>query len=516
MHMTGRPPLTRRSLLRLAVLGIAGAALSACRAPEAEPPPAPPRAAPVVPTLERASTATVLVGADIGSLDPQFAISKLDQSVHRHLFEPLIGGVGGPPQPGLAIGWQRVAPTAWEIRLREGASLDAEAVAYTVERGLSRSVRALEPALADMEVQRAEVVDRQTVRLHTRTPSGVLPTWLQKVLVLAPSHYQGLPLDRAAREPLGNGPYRLVEWARGSHLVLEAQQSQARVRTLLWRVEPDPAARVAAVREGRADLAIDIPLDVAAAAQGVGIASAPSLRKVFLGMGTTSGDQPALHEVRVRQAIVLALDWDRVVRETLGGQAVRATSLYNPPNGTGAGSPAHDPGRARVLLAEAGYPSGLEVLLEGPRDTYGRDEAVLNTLAASLAEVGIRADVRPSAFTPMLGRIRLRQMHGLFLLGLGDEWEPALEAHLAFGSALDNGTDWASPVYDRLHNEVLTLDDPAERRPRLLEMEQVLVAEAPLSLGYHPLHTAAVGPRLAAWAPRPDGLVLLDGAALQA
>jgi peptide/nickel transport system substrate-binding protein len=100
----------------------------------------------------------------------------------------------------------------------------------------------------------------------------------------------------------------------------------------------------------------------------------------------------------VREALDLALDRQELIQRVFGGHTQPATQLV-PPTIVGY-DPTIEPtgvdrSRARLLLAEAGHPEGLEIRLDGPNNRYARDREMLDELSRQLALVGVSA--RPNA-----------------------------------------------------------------------------------------------------------------------
>src|SRR5262249_5703758 len=147
---------------------------------------------------------------------------------------------------------------------------------------------------------------------------------------------------------------------------------------------------------GRADLADHVPAADVPRLRGVGsldVISRPSGRVLFLAPRV---DKKPFDDLRVREAIDLALDREELIQPTLPGMALAASQIVSPavvgcdPART---HPKPDRDRARALLREAGYPDGFAVRLDGPSNRYVNDVEVLREIARQLATVGVRAEV---------------------------------------------------------------------------------------------------------------------------
>ena len=125
----------------------------------------------------------------------------------------------------------------------------------------------------------------------------------------------------------------------------------------------------------------------------------------------------------VRQAVAHAINGPAILQTTMRGAAEPAAQLVSPVmNGSSedlSERPAHDPQRARELLAEAGYPDGFEFLLKCCNDRYINDESVCQATVAMLAQVGLDATLDAIPVRNHWGELRADN-YDMYLLG----WSP--------------------------------------------------------------------------------------------
>jgi peptide/nickel transport system substrate-binding protein len=187
--------------------------------------------------------------------------------------------------------------------------------------------------------------------------------------VVPKAYYQKVGTDGFKVHPIGAGPYRLVKQVLGSELELEAVPDYWRrtpsVKTIVVRAVPEGAVRVAQLQTGEVDVANVIPGELLAA-----VKADARLRPVALKSGPgwlelTSFDRPdsPLRDLRVREAISLAIDRQAISDAEMGGQgAIEGNwipedwpgALKRPP-------PPTDLPTARLRLIQAGYPNGFDI-----------------------------------------------------------------------------------------------------------------------------------------------------------
>ena len=211
--------------------------------------------------------------------------------------------------------------------------------------------------------------------------------------------------DLMNERPVGTGPFRAIEHVPGKHLRLERHdgyfaggpKSPAKVDRVEIRFIGDAQTRVAETVAGGLDLIMNVARDQAEQLRGLPslqIASVESNLFALLRINTLPATPvPQLRDVRVRRAIMHAIDRQAIAIYLLG-ESARVLHVECVPSDFGCGDEGvprydYDPGKARQLLAEAGYPEGFALDIHASRDR-NRTEAIIGYLNA----VGIRARLR--------------------------------------------------------------------------------------------------------------------------
>ncbi|MBI2161447.1 MAG: hypothetical protein HYU25_13910 [Candidatus Rokubacteria bacterium] len=163
-----------------------------------------------------------------------------------------------------------VAPTTWEVKLRKGVKFhngedfNAESVKYSLER-LAGGQGKLRGATFFAPIDRVEIVDPYTVRVHTKKPwpTFTVVMTFNQASMYPPNAYKDKDTTFISRNPIGTGPYKLVRWQKDEEIVLEANDAYWRgapkIKTVVFKPIPEDAVRVAALQNGEIDVAVNIP-----------------------------------------------------------------------------------------------------------------------------------------------------------------------------------------------------------------------------------------------------------------
>jgi len=472
-------------------------------------------------------------GVDPTTLDTMNQQETPASVVAAHIFDTLVERDQNLKiVPALAAELPKlVAPTVWEVKLRKGVKFhngeefNAESVKFSLER-------AKEPAMRGSSnfkpIERVEIVDPYTVRVHTVKPWPIFVNALtQRQASIYPAKaYAGKDTQFISKNPIGTGPYRFVRWNKDEEIVLEANEQYWRgaphVRTVVFRPIPDDAVRVAALQNGEVDVAVNIPphlANIIANHPKVFLSTAPSIRTIQLMFYTHQFDaqnkligpyQGPTADKRVRQAITSAIDADEIVKSVLDGKAQRVATLL--PNMHFGFDPSLKPikpdlARTKKLLAEAGYPNGLELVLNSPQGRYVRDKEVAEAVAGQLTKAGIKTQLKTYEFVNYLNNMVYTHKAGpVWLIGWG---QPTMDAEGIYvplfrsGSLLSN---YYNPDLDGLVDEAQRTMDEKKRLEIYRRINRLWIDDAAAVPLYQQLDLYGASKRLN-WKARSDELI---------
>jgi peptide/nickel transport system substrate-binding protein len=424
-----------------------------------------------------------------------------------------------------------VSPQVWEIQLRRGAKFhngedfNADSVKFSLERAKDPKMRGSSNFKL---IERVEIVDPYTVRVHTTKP---WPTFIPSMNhpqapMYPPKAYADKDTTYISRNPIGTGPYKLVRWSTDEEIVLEANdgyfRGAPRIKTVVFRPIPDDSVRVAALQNGEVDVAVNIPphlANIIANHPKLFLSTAPSIRTIQLMFYTHQYDaqnklvgpyQGPTVDKRVRQAITYALDVDEIIKGVLDGKAMRvATMLPSMHFGFDPGLKPikQDLAKARKLLAEAGYPNGLEITLNGPQGRYVRDKEVAEAAAGQLTKAGIKTTLRTFEFVNFLNSmVYVHKAGPVWLIGWGQGMMDAEGIYVPLfrsGSLLCN---YHNADIDGLIDLAQTQMDPKQRLESYHKINKLWVEDAAAVPLYQQLDLYGASKRLN-WKARSDELI---------
>ncbi|OLT11023.1 peptide ABC transporter substrate-binding protein [Pseudonocardia sp. CNS-139] len=338
------------------------------------------------------------------NFDPLFAQDGETFRPARQMYDTLITYEQGSADlaPGLATEWTPNADgTEWTFTLREGVTFhdgtpfDAEAVCFNFDRWYNLPTAAAQAQAiyytetfegyannlideaGDPVYNSCTASNPTTAVIRLNRAKGAFPAafGLTSLSISSPTALQQYDADRveqsgeaftfgeyATSHPTGTGPFRFESYDRAAGTVTLVRNDDywgepAGVERLIFRVIPDENARRQELAAGTID-GYDLPSPAdwqALRDDGFNVLVRPPFNILYLGIN--KANNPALRDVRVRQAIAHAIDRESLVRNQLPDGAVVATQFMPE---TVAGYAAdlqpipYDPDRARTLLAEAG------------------------------------------------------------------------------------------------------------------------------------------------------------------
>jgi peptide/nickel transport system substrate-binding protein len=348
---------------------------------------------------------TVTVGMQLEppNLDPTSgAAAAIREVTYANIYEGLTRfGPDGAIQPALAQRWDVSDDgKVWTFHLREGVkfhdgtTMDAEDVKFTLDRARAEdSTNAQKQLFAPIDT--VDVVDPLTVRVTLKAPSGNFDfnmAWGDAVIMGPESAATN------ATNPVGTGPYRLGQWVQGDRIELVANPDywgeKPSLDSATFKFISDATAAFAAMMSEDVDVFPVFPAPET-------LAQFASDSRFQVLQGSTEGEtilamnnkQAPLDNVKVRQAISHAINRQEIIDGAMFGYGTPIGTHFAPHNPDYVdltGLSAHDPEKARALLAEAGV-SGLKLRMHLPPPTYARRGGEI--IAAQLRAVGIDTEI---------------------------------------------------------------------------------------------------------------------------
>ena len=425
--------------------------------------------------------------SDVSSLDPHLLdVNHPTGSVIWTLFDSLVRrGADGADLPRLATSWERRDDLTWRFHLRrgvkfqDGSAFTAEDVKFSVNRMGKSPFNTLTQLWPQTTLKEARVIDEYTVDLVTEKPSVTLLYWLEEAFIVPKAYYSSHDMAYVNTHPLGSGPYKLVEWVPGDHVSLVANpdyfNGAPAIKDVVFKVVPDASTRLNALATGDVDLAVELTADSANRANTPHSHAIESvgLRKIHFGI-SQKGNQPALRDPRVRQAMNYAIDVQTMIKTLMHGSTAALTSVVNAPNADPALTPyTYQPERARQLLAAAGYAQGFDLDIDFS-PMWGQDKDVSETVAGYLNAAGIRTHLHQNEWNDFRRKLSDQGFDGIFFAGWAALISPPVELVIFTCGQEDNASGYCDPRYDDLVRRAAAEYDDGKRRELINAAQRVV------------------------------------------
>lgn len=352
---------------------------------------------------------TIVLGVPLEPphLDPTAgAAAAIDEIVYANVFEGLTRiDRNGEVIPALAESWEisddgktYLFKLRTGVNFHDGSAFDAEDAKFSLDRARSpESTNAQKKLFAAIE--NVEVIDPSTLKVTLSSAAGNFLFnlgWGDSVIV-APE-----TADTNKENPVGTGPFKFSEWAKGSSVEIVRNDSYwgepVALSKATFRFIPDASAAIASLQSGDVDAFPNIT-----APEAIPAFQADPRFTVVIGSTegetilSTNNKRPPFDNIKVRQAIAHALDRQAVIDGAMFGLGTPIGTHFAPHHPAYVAETLNtyprDLDKARALLKEAGLPDGFEAKIHLPPPTYARRGGEI--IASQLREIGIQLEVIP-------------------------------------------------------------------------------------------------------------------------
>ncbi len=464
---------------------------------------------------------------DVPSLDPARGYDTVSWQFEDMLFSTLVDyDYDSKLVRELALSWT-ASPDGLtytfqlrpDVHFSNGRLMTAADVRYAIERVLTpaskspgaefyRGIEGAEScATGPCRVDGIEVVADDQVRFHLRDSD---PLFLHKLAMpfAAPVPREVVEQwgEDFGRHPVGTGPFQLQDWRAGQRLVV--------VRNPLFydKTRPHIAGVVQSVgvnRDlewmrydiGELDLSAipppEYPLVVRQPRYQPLLRQVTTMRTQYLGLNC---NRPPFDDVRIRRALNLAIDKDKLLR-LVNRRGVAARGILPPTMpGYNANLPGYEysPTKAREMLRETGWhqTEAIELWLRNDETTVRLAQALQQDLAA----IGFVVQLKPVAWGPFLDAVKSNDLVPMFLLGWEADFpDPSNFLDVLFHSRFigtNNNTNYRSAEVDEWLDRAARMTDANERLELLGRVEERIIADAPWVPLYHPVDVEIISTRV--------------------
>jgi peptide/nickel transport system substrate-binding protein len=396
----------------------------------------------------------------------------------------------------LAERWKVENPTTWifyinkNYKFNDGSPVTADDVVHSIMNRVIKDPQSKQKASVAGPIVKAEAVDKFTVKFTTEKPAAPLLGFVcDRLIVTSKAAFDKYGRDAADRQHMmGGGPYRLKELIPGQRLVIakradhpEAKKNPRAPDEVVYRVMRETEQRVTALLNDEIQIAQFIPPHLRQRVEkspNLRIAGTDSIEIMFLAMQP----KPPFDKKEVRQAVCHAINRDQIISTILEGFASR---LDGP---IGAGQYGYDPNlkpklnydpeKAKKLLAQAGYPNGVDVELQTPVGRYTLDKQLTESMIPMLNAAGFRAKLATPEWPTLWANVQKGNVP-FYYMGRGSVQDPSAALHQYFHTGETPRIGYSNAQVDEFLDKEQEEFNPKKRREYLSKAMSLLTDDAP-------------------------------------
>jgi len=437
-------------------------------------------------------------------LDPTAgAAAAIREVVYANVFEGLTRiGSKGEVLPDLAESWTisddgkvYTFKLRSGVKFHDGSDFSADDVKFSLDRARAPDSTNAQKGLFEA-INTVEVVDPTTVKVTLKHPQGSFlynMGWGDAVIVSPKS------ADTNKEKPVGTGPFKFDNWARGSAIKLVKSDhywgEPAHLDKVEFRIIPDASAAVPAMLSGDVQAFPNMPVGDSMSQ----LEADPRLKVV---VGSTEGEtilamnnkKPPFDNIKVRQAISHALDRKAIIDGASNGLGTPIGSHFAPHNPAYidlTGTYPHDLEKAKELLKEAGLENGFKTTLKLPPPPYARDGGQI--IASELREIGIDAEIIPLEWADWLKQVFTDKDYDMTIVSHTEPNDIDIYARK------DYYFNYHNPGFDKVIEELNLTSDEAKRKELYGEAQKILAEDAPVGFLFEL-------PKIGVWDAKLEGL----------
>lgn len=380
----------------------------------------------------------IAIGMNPDIMDPPNSYAGSDMMIGSHIFERLVNFdydeslKKAVPKPALAEKWEMTeGGKVWTfylkkgIQFHDGTPCNAEAVKFNIERTIHPEQKTRYGGDVRAVVDKVEVVDNTTIKIRCKSPVGAFLNLMDEPCLgmMSPASVAKYG-DKVGRNPVGTGPFKFVKWVSGEYVELVFNEhywnGRPNLDGIVFRFVPDNTARVNMLQTAEVDVIYNVPIQDHERLKKTGkyeIISWPTATILRLMLNCQIAPT---NDLKVRQAIKLAIDRPGIIQAVLQGNCKEAKSSVAPYSAGyyPAAEVIYDPKKAQQLLTQAGWVGKdkdgirekegkrLTLTIRAPQaGRYPMDRECLLAIQENLRSVGFDCKINTMEFAAFMGSL---------------------------------------------------------------------------------------------------------------
>lgn len=462
-------------------------------------------------------TLIVAIDREPASLDPSGNSVAVKRMIENSVYDTLLKfGDTLAPMPSVAESWEQLDELTWQFNIRKGVKfhngdeLKASDVVFSFKRLANIATGKVNVAMLDLEALVA--VDDYTVIIKTIKPYAFLEAQLcdqgmnivsEKVVTAEGEAY--------GREPIGSGPFQFVSWTAGDNIVIERNDDywgdKSILKTITFRIITESASRTIDLESGGVDMNLSLSTNDAGRIEeneDTQLFRSTTTLIRYLAFNT---QQEIFKDKKIRQALNYATDVNTIREVVYTGEfsAPAITPVAPGLLGRNEGLPQYDYNveKAKQLLAEAGYPNGIEV--EFMYLANSTSNMIAEMLIDMWKNAGITLVLKPTESGTLTSALNNGE-HQLCLAGtsfaLIDPGDGLYKFfHTTNMNSSTSRSKLSNPEIDALLDQIQVTRD-VHTRSKMVEDVQVLIhEEAPFIYLAHPMNVIGASSKIRGFKP---------------
>ncbi|NMB20185.1 MAG: glutathione ABC transporter substrate-binding protein [Firmicutes bacterium] len=470
-------------------------------------------------------TIIIAQGADAKTLDPYNTTDAPAGRVMSVIFDTLLTrDDDGNVAPGLAESWEIVDDTTYIFHLRKGVKFHngeefkASDVAFSFAQ-IAKSPHAVS-VRATIDFENSRVIDDYTFEMKMTEPFGPILNHLgHQVMSIVNEKAYTEAGEAVGQNPVGTGPYKFVSWATGDRIDLVANEeywgTKPSIKNLVYRNIPESASRTIEVETGGIDISIDIQpseLKRLEANKNVKVFRREASTISFLGFNASKApfDNP-----KVRQAINMAINRDaiyNVVFQRVGTMATAPMSRVVWAYNDALVPYEYNIEKAKALLAEAGFPNGLELTISCDQNQERLDTAEM--AQAMLSQIGIKVNIETLERGAYIDKVIGGELEMFGLGWASDTGDPDYALFALFHSSMHgaggNMGFYTNEKVDELLEIGRSSTDAEVRRNAYLEAQALIWEDVPYIFLHCPENVVVYNAKIQGFGVYDDGQLKVE------